>query len=77
MKISELHGSLKGYRTYILSGLAVVSAWLYWLVGDFSTDAAVTATVAAVGGAGARKVVKGNKEDGGDPPAGGTPAAAQ
>lgn len=30
-------GFLRGYRTYILSGLAVITAVAYWSVGDQST----------------------------------------
>lgn len=30
-------GFLKGYRTYVLSGLAAITAVAYWSVGDQST----------------------------------------
>lgn len=32
-------GFLAGYRTYILSGLAAVTAVAYWSIGDQSTAA--------------------------------------
>lgn len=30
-------GFLKGYRTYVLSGLAAITAVAYWAIGDQST----------------------------------------
>ena len=32
--LSEEPGMLKGYKTYVLSGLAVITAIVGWLVGD-------------------------------------------
>lgn len=40
---------LQGYKTYILSGLAILTAWLTFLVGDCSMEQAIAATFAALG----------------------------
>jgi hypothetical protein len=36
-------GLLAGYRTYVLSGLAAITAVAYWSIGDQSTSATLQA----------------------------------
>ncbi len=75
--LSNLAGSLKGYKVYAAMLLTMITAIVAWLTGDLSGEQTVGAITTAATGAGVRKAVAVRQEkkeferaflDGDDPP---------
>lgn len=61
--MNDLLLKIRGKKTYILSGLAILTAWVMCLVGDLTVGQALTATFGA-GGLGTLRSAMNNKSAG-------------